>query len=98
MGTVAAVMFAADRRLCSRLGELGAVSRETARPVEARGGMETRRLQNLQSRGVIHRVGADRYYLDEAAWASLRKFRQVAAFIALDLAIIGVFLVWLFSK
>ena len=70
MGAViAALATAADRRLVEALRVRRALSAETAQPVEARSGLERRRLTWLLSYGIpVEATPGGRYYFVEQAW------------------------------
>jgi hypothetical protein len=64
--------MAADRRLVEQLRSRQALTQETAQAVEARPGLERRRLALLVRKGIIVETGTGRYFLVEAAWAEDR--------------------------
>lgn len=99
MGAViAAAAMAADRRLVEQLQHRRAVSPESAQPVEARPGLERRRLAGLVRRGIVLEAGNGRFFLDQAAWAEYQAGMRRMLVWVLVLAAVILAAVFLFGR
>jgi hypothetical protein len=83
--------MAADRRLVEHLQERRAISPETAQPIDARPGMERRRLARLVRMGVVVETQPDTYYLLESGWHAYlhRMGRRLRIVLILGLVLLG---------
>jgi hypothetical protein len=94
--TVAVAARMAERRVIERLRALGAVSRESAKPVSGLSPLESRRLAHLVRLGVAGEVSPGVYYLDLEALETREVVRarvRVFAFTLLVIVLIALGLV-----
>jgi len=94
MNHVSAIFLAKERRMVARVRAAGAVSPETARPLEALGIHQGVILHRLRDRAVIRHTAQDHYYLDEESWNAVRRQRRraVSVIVAIAAAIVLAFL------
>jgi len=89
----------AQRHVVNRLRDAGAISSVTAQPLPDLRPIQARHLHKLVESGVVYRVGADRYWVDEGKWDEYRRLRRI---IGMTIAAIGISLValivWLVSR
>jgi hypothetical protein len=78
----------AQHRVARTLRDAAAADPASARQLFDLNRMEERALQRLVSAGVIRREGADRYFLDHAAWADFRRSRRMRALVAMAAALV----------
>ncbi|MEO6212301.1 MAG: hypothetical protein ABIP65_01620 [Vicinamibacterales bacterium] len=71
-----------ERRMVRRFEEAGALSPDSARSLEQLELPAGRVLRRLRERLVIRQVNGDRFYIDQEAWAMLRKRRRRHASVA----------------
>jgi len=94
--TIAVAARVAERRVIARLREIGATSREAARPLPGLSLLEQRRLARLVRLGVAGEVSPGVYYLDLDALAAREAVRgrvRVFAFTLLVVALIALGLI-----
>ena len=77
----------AERRVIMRLLRSGAVSADTAAPLEGLRWIQQRRLQRLVDAGVVHEPHSGHYYLDPPALADHLTARRQAASLMLLLVV-----------
>ena len=77
----------AERRVVIRLMPAGAVSMETAQPLEGLRWMQARRLKRLLDTGVVREASSGRYYLDAPALADHMTARVQRALIMLSIVV-----------
>ena len=96
--TAAAVIAASQRRIVRQLSEAGATSPAGAISFDAERGIDRRQLQHLIRHGVVHEAGPGAYWVDEAAWAALRRKRVGFVLVALTALAAAVVVLWLFQQ
>ena len=82
-----AVSKFAQRHVVNQLCDAGAVSSAAAQPLPGLRPIQARHLQKLVEAGVVYRVGADRYWVDEDKWAEYRRLRRM---LGMTIAAIGI--------
>src|ERR1700680_1539459 len=88
----------AERRVVSRLMRAGAVSVETAQPLNGLRRIQQRRLKRLLDAGVVHQPQVDRYYLDAPALADRLAARRQRAVILLAVVLVMMAVLVYFAK
>jgi len=90
VGTAAVIVALrrSERRLLDRLRAAGATSPERARELPELRFIDERRLQSLKERGVIGEPTPGRYWVDEAAYATLRGDRRWLVWVLLAAALL----------
>jgi len=86
---VAVASNAAERRIVSQLRVAGATAHDRATGIRVRGPLAKLRLKRLLSNSSIRTEAPDRYYLDEVAYAGLRRTRRLLALMVLGLVVAG---------
>jgi hypothetical protein len=91
MTAAAPVALIAERHVVMRLMRAGAVSADTARPLDGLRWVEARRLKRLLEAGVVHESPPGRYYLDPPALADrlTSQRRRAAILLAVVLALMA---------
>lgn len=79
----AAVIIAKEREIVEAFRDVGAVSPETALPLEQVGVDERIGFRRLRQHEVVREAGPDRYYLDEGVWTAVRNTRRRVVFVLL---------------
>ena len=74
---------AADHRIARHLLERRATAPERAVAFSPEGRLDARRLDRLKTQGIVREAAPGAFYLDEAAWARLRKRRVILVVILL---------------
>lgn len=80
---VAAVILRKEREIVEAFREVGAVSPETALPLDQVGVDERIGFRRLREHEVVRDAGAGRYYLDEGVWTAVRATRRRVALVLL---------------
>jgi hypothetical protein len=79
-----------SHRLVKRLLDQGATSEWSARPLEPKNPLETKRLERTLSTGIVHRTDRGTYWVDEERWRACRTRQLRFA----GIAVLGVLLMF----
>lgn len=83
------------RRIINAFREAGAVSSESAKPLEEIGLSKSVLLEIQKLRGVIVKVEQNRFYLDEMRGKKVEHFRRILAVV---LVVLVALIAWYFNK